>query len=301
MSAPALDSARVRASASARDWLALLKPRIMLLIVITTLGAMALAADGLPDTAVLIATVAGMCMFSGGASALNHWYDRDIDALMERTRTRPIPSGRIAPAGAFWLGIVLGVAGCLLLGLLVNWLAAALAASGYVGYALIYTVWLKRSTAQNIVLGGAAGAVPPLVGWAAVTGGVDAAAVALFAIVFLWTPPHFWALALLIADDYERAGVPMLPNTAGPRATARQIVLYTVLLVASSLAPVALGELGWIYGLLALGLGARFGQLALVLLRAPSDRVAARRVFLYSLVYLAALFAAMALDRVLLA
>jgi len=281
------------------DYVALTKPKVQSLLLLTTVCTMEVAGD--PSLGLIALTVAGGYLSAGGAGAVNHWYDRDIDALMERTRTRPIPSGRIAPAGAFWLGIVLGVAGCLLLGLLVNWLAAALAASGYVGYALIYTVWLKRSTAQNIVLGGAAGAVPPLVGWAAVTGGVDAAAVALFAIVFLWTPPHFWALALLIADDYERAGVPMLPNTAGPRATARQIVLYTVLLVASSLAPVALGELGWIYGLLALGLGARFGQLALVLLRAPSDRVAARRVFLYSLVYLAALFAAMALDRVLLA
>jgi protoheme IX farnesyltransferase len=272
----------------------------MLLIVITTVGAMAFAARGLPSLRILFLTVAGMCLASGGSSALNHWYDRDIDALMERTRNRPLPSGRIAPWQALALGLVLGAAAAVELGVLVNWQAAFWAAAGYACYVLVYTVWLKRATPQNIVIGGAAGAIPPLVGWAAVTGHlVSASAVAMFAIIFLWTPPHFWALAIMLEDDYTRAGVPMLPSVAGAPAAARQIAVYTGLLVASSLVPVAIGVLGVVYLVAAILLGARFVWLVVALVRDPTAGPA-RRTFLYSLVYLAALFAAMGLDRALL-
>jgi protoheme IX farnesyltransferase len=288
------------AAGGVRDYVTLLKPRIMLLIVITTVGAMAFAAGGWPRTSLVAATVLGMCLASGGSAALNHWYDRDIDALMERTRTRPLPAGRIAPWQALALGLGLGLAACAELALLVNWQAALWAATGYACYVLVYTVWLKRWTPQNIVIGGAAGAIPPLVGWAAVSGHlVSASALALFAIIFLWTPPHFWALAIMLEDDYRRAGVPMLPTVAGPRAAARQIAVYTGLLVVASLLPVATGALGAVYAVVALGLGARFVQLAVRLVREPEVPVA-RRVFLFSLLYLAALFAAMGLDRALL-
>jgi protoheme IX farnesyltransferase len=184
--------------AKATDYWELMKPRIMLLIVVTTVGSLALAAEGWPGTALTAWTVLGMALVSGGSSALNHWYDRDIDALMERTSARPVASGRVAPRAALGLGLVLATAGVALLALQVHWLAAVWAFAGFACYVLVYTVWLKRRTPQNIVIGGAAGAVPPLVAWAAVQGSVSATAVALFAIVFLWTPPHFWALALLV-------------------------------------------------------------------------------------------------------
>ena len=188
-----------------------------------------------------------MALVSGGSSAINHWYDRDIDALMERTSARPVASGRVRAEAALGLGVVLAVAGVALLRSQVHWLAAFWAAAGFACYVFVYTIWLKRRTPQNIVIGGAAGAVPPLVAWAAVDGSVTATAVALFAIVFLWTPPHFWALALLLDEDYARAGVPMLPTVRGAQASSRQILLYTLLLVAASLVPVALGTLSWIY------------------------------------------------------
>jgi protoheme IX farnesyltransferase len=286
--------------AKAADYWELMKPRIMLLIVITTIGSLVLAADGWPGTALVCWTVLGMALVSGGSSAVNHWYDRDIDALMERTSARPVASGRVAPGVALGLGLFLGAAGVALLALQVNWLAAFWALAGFLCYVLVYTVWLKRRTPQNIVIGGAAGAVPPLAAWAAVDGSVSATAVALFAIVFLWTPPHFWALALLLDEDYARAGVPMLPTVRGATVTARQILLYTVLLVIASLVPVALGTLGWIYAIAAAVLGARFVWLAVRLLRAPDDRATARRTFLYSLLYLALLFVAMGVDSALL-
>ena len=285
--------------AKASDYWELLKPRIMLLIVVTTVGSLALAADGWPGTALTACTVLGMALVSGGSSAVNHWYDRDIDALMERTSARPVASGRVAPAAALGLGLVLAAAGVVLLAVQVHWLAAVWALAGFACYVLVYTVWLKRRTPQNIVIGGAAGAVPPLAAWAAVHGSVSATAVALFAIVFLWTPPHFWALALLLDEDYARAGVPMLPTVRGARASARQILVYTLLLVAASLVPVALGTLGWLYAAAAALLGGRFVWLALRLLRTPGDRVAARRMFLYSLLYLALLFVAMGVDSAL--
>jgi protoheme IX farnesyltransferase len=285
--------------AKASDYWELLKPRIMLLIVVTTVGSLALAADGWPGTALTAWTVLGMALVSGGSSAVNHWYDRDIDALMERTSARPVASGRVAPAAALGLGLVLAAAGVVLLAVQVHWLAAVWALAGFACYVLVYTVWLKRRTPQNIVIGGAAGAVPPLAAWAAVHGSVSATAVALFAIVFLWTPPHFWALALLLDEDYARAGVPMLPTVRGAQSSARQILVYTLLLVAASLVPVALGTLGWLYAAAAVVLGGRFVWLALRLLRTPDDRVAARRMFLYSLLYLALLFVAMGVDSAL--
>jgi protoheme IX farnesyltransferase len=297
--APAAGLATQRA-ASAHDYWELLKPRIMLLIVITTIGSLALAAHGWPGDGVVAWTVLGMALVSGGSSAINHWYDRDIDALMERTSARPVASGRISPLAALGFGLVLGAAGIALLAVQVHWLAAVWAFAGFACYVLVYTVWLKRRTPQNIVIGGAAGAVPPLVAWAAVDGSVTATAVALFAIVFLWTPPHFWSLALLLDEDYARAGVPMLPTVRGARASARQILVYTLLLVAASLVPVALGTLSWIYAIAAALLGARFIWLALRLLRSPGDRATARRTFLYSLLYLALLFAAMGVDSALL-
>jgi protoheme IX farnesyltransferase len=285
--------------ASAGDYVEILKPRIMLLIVITTVGAMGFAAHGWPGTWLLIATVAGMCLCSGGSSVLNHWYDRDIDLLMARTADRPVAAGRIAPREAFAIGVALGTAGVLWLGLLVNWPAALWALSGFLCYVLVYTVWLKRRTPQNIVIGGAAGAVPPLVGWAAVTGRTDLAAVALFLIIFLWTPPHFWAIAIMLEEDYESAGVPMLPNVAGRQATAKQITIYASLLLAASFLPVVLGDLGVLYAASAALLGGRFLWLTVDLMHTP-DVPTARRTFRFSLLYLAALFLAMALDRALL-
>jgi protoheme IX farnesyltransferase len=285
--------------ASAGDYFEILKPRIMLLIVITTVGAMGFAAEGWPGTWLTVATVVGMCLCSGGSSALNHWYDRDIDRRMARTADRPVASGRIAARDALVIGNALGLVGVLWLGILVNWPAALWALAGFLCYVLVYTVWLKRRTPQNIVIGGAAGAIPPLVGWAAVTGRTDLAAVALFLIIFLWTPPHFWALAIMLEDDYEAAGIPMLPNVAGREATSRQITLYAGLLLAASFLPVLLGELGVLYAAAAALLGGRFLWLAVDLMQTP-DIASARRTFRFSLLYLAALFAAMALDRALL-
>jgi protoheme IX farnesyltransferase len=283
----------------AADYWELLKPRIMLLIVVTTIGSLALAAHGWPRTGLVAWTVLGMMLVTGGSSVINHWYDRDIDALMQRTSARPVASGRVSPAAALVMGLVLAALGIALLAFEVHWLAAVWAASGFVCYVLVYTVWLKRRTVQNIVIGGASGAVPPLVAWAAVDGSVSATAVALFVIVFLWTPPHFWAVALLLEEDYSRAGVPMLPSVRGSKVSAQQILVYTVLLVASTFVPVALGTLGWVYAAAAALLGARFIWLAVLLLRAPDDRAAARRTFLYSLLYLALLFAAMGIDSAL--
>jgi protoheme IX farnesyltransferase len=285
--------------ASIGDYADILKPRIMLWLVITTVGAMGFAAHGWPGTWLLAATVLGMCLCSGGSSALNHWYDRDIDLLMVRTADRPVAAGRIAANEALAIGIALGIAGMLWLGFAVNWPAALWALAGYLFYVLIYTVWLKRRTPQNIVIGGAAGAIPPLVGWAAVTGRTDLAAVALFAIIFLWTPPHFWALAIMLEEDYESAGIPMLPNVAGRAATSRQITLYAALLLASSFVPVVLGELGVIYAAAAALVGGRFLWLTVDLMHTP-DVPTARRTFRFSLLYIAALFAAMAIDRAIL-
>ncbi len=278
------------------DLVELTKPRIMLLLQVTMVGAMAWAAGGLPDISVLVAAVVGMGLASGGGSALNHAFDRDLDRLMTRTATRPVASGRIAPAHAIAFGLALNVLAVPVLWIWTTPVATAFALGGSAFYAVVYTLWLKRTSKQNIVIGGAAGAAPPLVGWAAVTGDVAWPPVLMFLVVFLWTPPHFWALALLKKDEYARAGIPMLPVVAGDRATAIQILAYTVVLVVATVVPVLFGTLGPLYLVAALALGGWFMVLAIRLLRAIT-REHARATFLYSLLYLALLFAAMGVDR----
>src|ERR671919_1291854 len=269
------------------DYVTLTKPKVQLLLLLTTVTTMYVAGD--PSAALVALTVIGGSLSAGGAAAVNHYWDRDIDAQMARTATRPVPSGRVRPRSALVYGLVLAALSFLLLATTVNLLSAFLALSGFLGYVLVYTIWLKRSTPQNIVIGGAAGAVPPLVGWSAVTGGLDPAALYLFAIVFYWTPPHFWALSLLMKDEYARVGVPMMPVVHGETETRRQIVLYTTLLVVLTLLPVAFGFFGAIYAAFALGLGGWFLVLA-VRLQRRADRKSALRTYLYSLAYLALLF-----------
>jgi heme o synthase len=281
-----------------RDYVALTKPRIMSLLLVTGFCGMVAGARGWPGTGLAIAAMSGLALACGGASALNHVLDRDIDPLMgERTKTRPVASGRVPPSRALEFGLALLAFSFVLLSSAVNVLTAVLALVGGLFYVVVYTRWLKRSTSQNIVIGGAAGAVPPLVGWAAATGQVGIAAFLLFAIVFIWTPPHFWALALLIKDKYANAGVPMLPVVRGDRATARQIVLYSILLVAATLLPWAWGGAGPLYVVCALALGAVFVWLAERLRRDTTPR-RAMILFHYSLLYLALLFAALAVDAV---
>jgi protoheme IX farnesyltransferase len=287
------------ASGALRDYVTLTKPRIMSLLLLTGACGMFVGAEGVPPIGDLTAMLVGLALACGGASALNHYLDRDIDRLMgKRTRARPVAAGRVEPAYALEFGLALSALSFVLLGSFTNLLTAALALVGNLFYVVVYTRWLKRSTPQNIVIGGAAGAVPPLVGWAAATGNLALPALALFAIVFFWTPPHFWALALLIKRDYAAAGVPMLPVVRGERETARQIVLYTVVLVAVTLAPVAFGVFGVLYTVAALALGGLFLWLALRLRRDPVPARAAL-LFHYSLAYLALLFVAMAADPVL--
>jgi protoheme IX farnesyltransferase len=274
----------------------LVKPRIMLLILITAYGAMAFAADGLPPAGLTAWTLLGLGLSSGGASAINHYLDRDIDARMARTAGRPLPTGRVAPEAALGFGAGLIIASVAVLALNVNLISAGLALSGAFTYVVVYTYWLKRRTPLNIVIGGAAGAVPPLVGWAAVTGHVGLPAAFMFLIIFLWTPPHFWALAILAKREYANAGVPMLPVVRGERETARQILIYTLVLVGISLLPFADRTFGWVYLTGAVVLGAEFVLLAVRLVRDTSPP-AARRLFLYSLAYLALLFVIIGLDR----
>jgi heme o synthase len=294
----AVDRSWPRRSAGSvlRDYVTLTKPRIISLLLLTTVAAMFVADPSGPALSTVLWTVIGGYLAAGGAGAINHYLERDADARMARTRTRPLASGRIDPIHGLMFGIALGALAVLELGLAVNVLAAVLALVGLLGYTLLYTLWLKPLTPQNIVIGGAAGAVPPLVGWAAATGGLDVDALYLFGIVFLWTPPHFWALALLIKDDYARTGVPMLPVVRGEAATRGQILLYSILLVAITLLPVVGGLLGLPYLVAALALGAAFVGLAATLRARPSRR-AALRLYLASLAYLALLFVFMALDR----
>ena len=281
-----------------RDYVALTKPRIMSLLLVTGFCGMIVGARGWPGTTTAVAAMVGLALACGGASALNHVLDRDIDPLMgERTKQRPVASGRVAPSRALEFGLALSAFSFVLLASTVNVLTAVLALVGNLFYVVVYTRFLKRSTSQNIVIGGAAGAVPPLVGWAAATGHVNVAALILFAIVFVWTPPHFWALALLIKDNYRAAGVPMLPVVKGDRETARQIVLYSIGLVAVTLLPWAWGTAGLLYLASALALGAVFVWLAERLRRENTPR-RAMVLFHYSLLYLALVFAAMALDLV---
>jgi protoheme IX farnesyltransferase len=288
---------RASARAVARDYLALTKPRIIALLLVTTVATMLVADPAGPPIVIVIWTMLGGYLAAGGAGAINHYLDREVDARMARTRRRPLVSGRIEPLHGLLFGIALGALAFTQLAITVNLLAATLAMAGLLGYVFVYTLWLKPLTPQNIVIGGAAGAVPPLVGWAAATGGLSVDALYPFAIVFFWTPPHFWALSLLIKDDYARTGVPMLPVVRGEDETRRQILIYAVVLLAISLLPTIGGLFGAIYLAAALLLGGAFCALALRL-RARPTKSAALRLYLYSLVYLALLFAAMAADRV---
>ena len=279
------------------DFFALLKPRVMSLVVFT--GAIGLfVAPGTLHP--VLAAVAVLCIAvgAGASGCINMWYERDIDAVMARTRHRPIPSGVIAPRTALEFGVALSVFSVALMGLAVNWTAAALLGLAICFYVFVYTIWLKRRTPQNIVIGGAAGAFPPMIGWAAATGQVSLASIALFAIIFFWTPPHFWSLALYRAGDYAAAGIPMLPVVAGATATRRQIVLYSALMLPLSLAPFALGAAGLPYALGATALSGLFLAGALRVWWLRSD-AAARWMFRYSILYLALLFALLALDHVL--
>jgi len=284
-----------REGPSVGDFLALMKPRVMSLVVFT--GAAGLVtAPGEPHP--LLAAVAVLCIAigAGAAGAINMWYDADIDALMERTRRRPIPAGRVAPGDALAFGVVLALASVLLMALAVGWLPAGLLALTIAFYIVVYTMWLKRRTPQNIVIGGAAGALPPVIGWAASSGTVDAGSIALFLLIFMWTPPHFWALSLYRAADYAKAGVPMLPVVAGARATKRQMLIYTLLLLPLSLLPSLLGTAGWVYGGAAIALGLLF-ILAAVGVWFDRGLTWARRMFAFSILYLFLLFALLIVDR----
>ena len=300
--APALDAGRLTVAADdatsglrgvLADYIELTKPKVQSLLLLTTITTMYVAGD--PSLLLVALTCLGGYLSAGGAGAVNHWFDRDIDAQMARTATRPIPAGRIAPRNALIFGCTLALLSLLELSLAVNPLAAALSFSGFLGYVFVYTIWLKRRTPQNIVIGGAAGAVPPLVGWAAVTGSVSGTAVMLFFIVFFWTPPHFWALSLLMKDEYRKVGVPMLPVVRGEDETRRQILLYAVLLYAVTQLPFCAGGFGDIYLASSLLLGLGFIAGAVVLYR-RADRRSALRLYLYSLAYLALLFCSMVAD-----
>lgn len=283
-------------SATARDYVALTKPRIIVLLLITALTGMVLAAEGLPSGHITAAVLIGGSLAAGGASAVNHWLDRDLDRLMQRTRNRPVASGRVGGYRALLFGLVLLVISFVVLAVWAHLSAAILAAFGGIFYIVVYTMWLKRNTMQNIVIGGAAGAVPPLVGWAAVTGGLGLAPLFLFAIIFFWTPPHFWALALLMRDDYAKAGVPMMPVVMGDTATMRSILLYSVMLVALTLLFVApVSSLGVVYFISASVLGIGLVGFAVTLVRrgTPSS---ALRLYKYSILYLALLFVAIMVD-----
>jgi heme o synthase len=275
-----------------RDYLTLTKPKVQSLLLFTTVTTMYVA--GNPSLELILLTCLGGALSAGGAGAINHAVDRDIDRTMARTADRPVASGRVSQAAAIAFGLGLETASFLLLALTVNPLAASLSLSGFFGYVCVYTLWLKRTTPQNIVIGGAAGAVPPLVAWAAVTGGLDGMAFYLFAIVFFWTPPHFWALSLLMKDEYAKAGIPMLPVVRGEEETRRQILLYTVLLYAVTQLPFCAGGLGIAYLVPSMLLGAGFIYFAARLFRGRERRWALR-TYLYSLAYLALLFLSMAI------
>jgi heme o synthase len=288
-------TARALAGPAVGDYVALLKPRVMSLVVFTGFVGLYLAPGHIHP---VLAAIAVLCIAvgAGAAGAINMWYDRDIDAVMRRTQGRPLPAGRMAPGEALGFGCVLAGASVLIMGLAVNCSAAALLALTIAFYVFVYTVWLKRRTPQNIVIGGAAGAFPPIVGWAAVTGDVGIPALLLFAIIFFWTPPHFWALALYRSGDYARAGVPMLPVVAGARETKKQMLAYTILLWPLTLAPALIGVAGALYGAAALVLSALFTLLAIRVWRDDGER-SARQMFAFSILYLFLLFALLVIDR----
>ena len=286
-----------KAAGVVNDYVTLTKPPIIMLLVLTALGGMFLASQGVPPLGLALLVCAGGALGAGGANALNHYWDRDIDLKMSRTCQRPVPAHRIAPANALIFGILLNVAAFALLWAWVNLLAASLTLAATLFYVFVYTMWLKRSTPQNIVIGGAAGSIPPMVGWVAVTGSLSIPAFYLFAIIFLWTPPHFWALALLIQKDYEKAGVPMLPVVSSREYTATNIFVYSLVLVGASLGFALTRAVDWIYLGFAIPLGAIFIAFAWRLTRQHSARHA-RHVYLYSLLYLGLLFGAMMVDSV---
>jgi heme o synthase len=289
------------AVAMPRDYFMLLKPRVMSLVIFTAFVGMWLAPDSINPTLGVIALLT-IAIGAGASGALNMWFDADIDAIMTRTATRPIPSGAVSGHEALVFGVVLSGFAVVFLGLFANWLAAGLLAFTIFFYAVIYTMWLKRSTPQNIVIGGAAGAFPPVIGWAAVTGTAPLDAWLLFLIIFLWTPPHFWALALVRSSDYARAGVPMMPNVAGIVSTNRQIFFYSLLLAIAGLLPWLLGNTGIIYGICAMILGSLFAYRAFAVLRMAGDdeqMLPARKLFGFSIFYLFALFLALLVDSVL--
>ncbi|MFZ0809294.1 MAG: heme o synthase [Bradyrhizobium sp.] len=286
--------------ASVSDYIALLKPRVMSLVVFTALVGLMIAPGHLHPV-LAFTSILCIAVGAGASGALNMWYDADIDALMSRTANRPIPRGRITPSEALTFGMTLAFFSVMTLGVLVNWVAGGLLAFTIFFYVVIYTMALKRWTAQNIVIGGAAGALPPVVAWAAATGSLSVEPLLLFLIIFFWTPPHFWALALFRSDDYARAGVPMLPVTAGPDATRLQILLYTVVLVAVALAPWPLGYFDAIYGVTSLVLGTGMLALAINVFRLREGREASRatrRLFAFSILYLFALFATLLIEVV---
>ncbi len=294
---PAVLPKRPTVLATARDFLALTKPKIISLLLVTAAGGMFLAEQGVPSLTLLALVWAGGALASGGANAVNHFLDRDIDRDMRRTQGRPVAGERVAPRYALAFGVALNVASFALLAALVNLLAAGLTIIASLFYVFVYTMWLKRTTPNNIVIGGAAGAIPPVVGWAAVTGGLDLPAVYLFAIVFFWTPPHFWALSLLIETDYQRAGVPMLPVVSSRRQTALHVLLYAIALTGLTLMFALLPQVGWVYTAAAAALGAPFIWLSWRLWR-RDERGRAKATYLYSLAYLALLFVAVMVDSV---
>ncbi len=292
---PKKETGRVRQTIS--SYVNLMKPHVTVLLLGTTIAAMAIADRGLPPLSLVIATLFGGAMAAGSANCINCYIDRDIDQIMGRTQRRSLPAGKVEPRNALIFGIGLGIGSFVVLSVFVNLLSAVLAVSAILFYIFVYTIGLKRTSAQNIVIGGAAGAVPVLVGWAAVTNNVSLTAFWLFAIIFYWTPPHFWALSLLIQKDYEKARVPMMPVVLGERETRRQIFLYSLLLLAVTLVLFAMHEMGYIYLVAAVGLGGVLLYMAIRLLRDQSKNWA-RTLFWYSNCYLAAIFAAMVVDRV---
>ncbi len=295
MTAPAIAYRQDSLAATVRGYIALTKPVIIVMLLVTTVPAMVVADRGWPGTWLVLATLIGGTLSAAGANTINCWYDRDIDGVMRRTRSRPLVTGAIQPANALIFGISLGVGAFIFLATATTVEAAILSASALLFYVFIYTMWLKRRTPQNIVIGGAAGAFPPMVGWAAVTGDVSWASVVMFAIVFMWTPPHFWALALKLKDDYAEASVPMLPVTAGPAHTRTQILLYTFGLVATSFILIPVANLSWIYAATTIVGGAGFIWYAWKLWKRP-EQESPMTVYKYSLLYLALVFVAMGID-----
>ena len=300
-------AAAPRAGSRARqvvaDYVEMTKPKVQSLLIFTTVTTMYIAGD--PSIGLVLLTCLGGYLSAGGAGAVNHWYDRDIDAQMGRTADRPVASGRVSPRAALIYGIALATLAFVVLAVGVNPLAAVLSLSGFLGYTLVYTMWLKRSTPQNIVIGGAAGAFPPMIGWAAVTGDVTLMPALLFTLIFLWTPPHFWALSLFVRSDYAAAGVPMLPVVSGPRVTRQQIAFYTLPMAAVAIAPWPLGLAGPIYGVAATLLSLVFAILSLQVLANPATEPAGmkpeKRLFAFSILYLFAIFGMLVADRWLLA